>query len=363
MVNGRWITDPDFGLEPPRRVDDLPAADVWHPRRMTNTGDGARRYGGWTACGACALVIFGMSVVTCAEPRRSPDGDPRPSPTPRAASAAARAAASAADSAATSAQVRPASTAPLPTVTPGKISCDEAQCDLEREVCCISRNAAGSSKGRCLPKAPAGAPSPCCNPKITHHCGEDALERSCDEAGDCETGQRCCDEAGSEFGLYTQRCGKAGECAKETCLAGSTCPNGRRCAADEGRPTGACPLQVKPPRCGSATCLEGEACCFDVNTNKSRCASACTSAKESTFRCTSPADCAPYDCNTQSGSVPPFVYICGGGGFVNGVLCEKLSDCPVHLSALGSQPGAPKRKSCSPITGLPEVKQCVYDDK
>lgn len=336
---------------------------------MTGPGDAVRTRGGWAAArGACVLVVFGISVTTCAEPRRAPAGDPRPSPSPRTAASptagvTAGTAASAAASAAASVQVLPAVTSPLPTATPGKISCEEAQCDLEREVCCVTRKPTGRNTGRCVAKAPAGASSPCCDPKITHHCGEDALERACDEASDCKTGNRCCDDGGSEFGLSTQSCGKAGECANETCLAGSTCPNGRRCAADEGRSTGRCPLQIKPPRCGEERCLEGQACCVDPSTKQSRCASDCRSATEITFRCTSPAECAPYDCNSASGPGPSLpVYSCGGGGFVGAVLCEKLSDCPVHLSALGSHPGAPKRKGCSAMRGVPGVKGCVYDE-
>jgi hypothetical protein len=304
--------------------------------------------------GARVLAIFGISVLACAEPPRAPGGDPRRSPMPTAA-------ASAGPSAATSAPIAPASTPPLPTATPGKLACGEAQCELGREVCCMARGPAGYDAGRCAPKAPAGASSPCCDPNVGYHCGADALERACDEAADCEAGSRCCDDGGSEFGLYTQSCGKAGECARETCLAGSTCPNGRRCAADEGRPTGQCPLQIEPPSCGSGTCLEGQACCFDPSTKQSRCASDCKAATEMTFRCTSPAECAPYPCNSSTGASLP-VYSCGGGGFVSAVLCDELGDCPVHLSALGSYPGAPERKSCTPIRGLPGVKGCVYDD-
>jgi hypothetical protein len=240
-------------------------------------------------------------------------------------------------------------------MTPGKIQCETLDCDLATEVCCVTNPESKDRMAQCVPK-----PQMTENGQLPWVCGTDGLtvERSCDEQADCGSGKRCCTPLYDESELKREYCGA--ECGGERCLAGSTCTNGNPCATQEAERGGECPLALKPPTCGSAVCKLGERCCWNGEDQQGRCAKDCGEDARVWFECTHPDQCAPgYACNTWPGVMQ---YRCGGAGFQGGVMCRTLKDCPKHLSALGTNPGAPVARSCVHTALLPPgSKECLYE--
>jgi hypothetical protein len=306
------------------------------------------------------LVVCGLAV-TCGPPLPQQHATP-----PRAAASAAAVvpatAAPPAPSAAPTSSDAPGEPAPperparvsVGTTTPGKVQCDTTVCDLATEVCCFAPQ---SGVGRCVPKPPLGyqGMSPCCPTGASIFCGnpEHTIERLCDEMTDCQLGERCCAGYAGEGDLAREEC--ATSCGEERCLPGSTCRNGNTCPASEHELGSRCPLRVEEPRCGTSECAAGEVCCWHRDEESGRCAAQCDTELERTFECTRPTQCDGYPCNDRgTGS-----YRCGGDGFEFGVLCDKLADCPKHLSSLGPYAKAVR---CEHAAGLPTgVKQCVYE--
>jgi len=319
-------------------------------------GDSPVYSAGMTRAWRGLLLVVGVFGVTCGTPK----------PAEQAAiqvTAVAPAESGGADAGAVAdVQVGAPGKLPIRESTPGKVQCETVDCDLETEVCCVTPREEGGSVGRCVAKPAEGGDgsSPCCDPGSAAFCGNPhmTLDRRCDEAADCSGEERCCAWGAGEGDLEHEMCGA--RCASERCLAGATCLNGNRCAVEDGEVAGTCPLQIKPPKCGGATCGAGEMCCWEPPRGKPRCAASCEDGVDMVFACTSPEQCAPHDCNTYSGMKLP-KYLCGGDGFMGGILCQSLKDCPAQLSSLGAGPGAPTVRACAHTANLPPgVRECDY---
>ena len=299
------------------------------------------------------LGAFLLACGTSATPPQ--DGAPLTSvalePIPPATASAAPSAAASASAAASVAA--PAPRLPARAATPGKVQCETVDCDLATEVCCVVRESSTEYVGSCVPKPPPDpsgvTPWPC-------RTDADVIQRSCDEAADCPSGQRCCGAPYQESNLNSESCDT--RCGEERCLAGSTCLNGNACVADAGGLAGECPRQIKPAVCAGTRCKAGEKCCWDQEAQRGACATSCEG--DTFFECTGPDQCeAGHDCATWPGVVQ---YRCAGSGFESGVLCRTLRDCPRNLSALGVWEGAPTAKRCVHTKDLPTgVKGCVYE--
>ncbi len=121
---------------------------------------------------------------------------------------------------------------PLRSTSPGVIDCEDVICDVATQLCCSEWDDGSppAQLGRCAPKGPAG-----CG---THR----ATWRSCDESLDCAKGESCCYVPAWDGG-YAQTVCHAGACEDpeyETCLAGGTCRNGKKCKAEKGAAAGYC---------------------------------------------------------------------------------------------------------------------------
>jgi hypothetical protein len=299
---------------------------------------------------AARIVVLALAV-TCGPPApveppaasSARAAEPAPLPLPTASASVEPPAPSA----------RPARVSVGPT-TPGKVQCDTTICDSATEVCCFAGGA-----GRCVAKPPPGfeGVSPCCAASATGSCGEFTVERTCDETADCPSGERCCGGYQGEGSFRSERC--EAKCREERCLPGSTCGNGNTCPANERELGSYCPLRTKAPRCGASVCAANEVCCWNREGDHGRCAAQCESGVETTFECTSPAQCDGLQCNRVN--VHPH-HRCGGNGFELAILCDKLADCPKHMSSLGWQDGSPRAVRCAHAPGLPTgAKQCVYE--
>lgn len=304
--------------------------------------------------------VVAAGVVGCASPPSVEPGTVQVESIVLATGTASEGVVAPSASAAASAVVAPPARLAVRASTPGVVQCENIDCNAASEVCCVLPTADGKYVGHCAAK-PNGdvTQSPCCDPNNPHFCGSArgvTIDRRCDEATDCGSNQRCCSFGAGEGDLITESCGDF--CLEERCLPGSTCANGNRCGADPGALAGLCPLQIKPAKCGATTCAMGEACCWDATQGKGRCSVDCQGG--ATFACTSPEQCAPYQCNTWA-SLDAERYVCGGEGFIAGVLCRTLADCPTNISALGYGPPAPRATACVHAKEHPPgVKSCVY---
>ncbi|MFO0553974.1 MAG: hypothetical protein U0271_36680 [Polyangiaceae bacterium] len=238
--------------------------------------------------------------------------------------------------------------------TPNKIQCETLDCDARTEVCCVVERSPGEKSASCAPRLPPGP-----NGTTPWTCPSDGavVERRCDEAADCPSGQRCCAVPYQESNLGSESCDTS--CGEERCLAGSVCLNGNACAVDAGGLAGECPRQIKPAICGGHRCKTDEKCCYSADQQRGSCAAECEEGA-TRFECTSPDQCeSGHNCSTWPGSQQ---YRCGGSGFEGGVLCRTLVDCPHYLSALGVYDGAPTAKRCEHSSDLPSgVRACVYE--
>ncbi len=258
-----------------------------------------------------------------------------------------------------SAEPTPPAKLPIRSSTPGKVECDNVDCDLATEVCCVLPLPEGGTIGKCVakPEGAAFATNPCCKGDASY-CGNSGMtiERRCDEASDCPDGQRCCAWGALEGDLERDTCDT--KCFAERCLSGGTCSSGNRCVAGEDALAGQCNLRIKPPKCGSATCGAAEVCCWNADEKRAHCAENCEEG-EDVFACTGPDQCVPYQCNTYTG---PARYQCGGDGFMAAVLCQTIKDCPTQLNSLGMGPNSPTVRACKPDPKLPAgLKWCDYE--
>lgn len=312
---------------------------------------------GRDAMGLCAALGAGVAIAcTTPQPPHGAGVDAPPSASPAMVVPATPPVASSSVVAPTAPSPPVAARLPARASTPAKIACETVDCDLESEVCCVVRRHDGSTTGSCAAK-PAGqdSGSPCCPGR---ECSAEGMtvDRRCDEAGDCPAGHRCGELDAGEGLLEQQFCAVRWEV--EICLAGSTCRNGNGCVAQVGALVGRCPLQIAPPSCGAKVCKLGETCCWNVEDHRGRCSATCDEG-ERPFECTSPAHCDHSSCDASPGSLQ---YDCGGGGHQGSVLCRTVKDCPEHLSAFGSYPGARTARACKHQEGTPPgAKACVYE--
>lgn len=286
-------------------------------------------------------------------------------PVPEAASAedgpaALAASASAAPGASASASPVPPPKRPPRSETPGKIQCETVDCDLAREICCVSLE---TGAGRCLLRSVAPGANPC---------GLAATERRCDEAADCGASQACCAERdcsadrspcmppGAEGCTDRWSCKPAEQCAPmdQVCLPGSSCAHG---ACTDGT----CPTLAPGFACGQTKCKSGERCCWDPKARKGTCN--CNPdgvSAGSIYDCQRPGDCGPgYGCYSSLGLSDFQHYHCGiidqsCTRLVDApYLCDRLRDCPPLVR--GDAVYEPKSCAHDP-SDPPGVKRCVY---
>lgn len=131
------------------------------------------------------------------------------------------------------------------SASPGYVECGSSSCNLQSLVCCVGRSDAGNASiYSCL-----STNSTCSGNKIT-----------CDEPGDCTSGQVCCRASGSK----TSTCTAIADCDittdKQRCHLDSDCPSALpKCCASASMSGGTCREQCEPTANDAGTNTKREA--------------------------------------------------------------------------------------------------------